>query len=159
MSAHSPVMQDEVVAALQPGPGKLIVDATFGAGGYSSAFIAAGARVAPGSGVELDDWRSEFGAGLQRLRRGFDEHRHPDSFPREFVDERLQGLKSADHIKPTFGGALGPLFRHEATGVRTDLQRNVEHRVGCCHLEIERLADRSFEADHVVIENVPAVLP
>src|ERR1019366_4902270 len=43
--AHRSVMLDEVVAALQPGPGKLIVDATFGAGGYSSAFLGAGARV------------------------------------------------------------------------------------------------------------------
>jgi 16S rRNA (cytosine1402-N4)-methyltransferase len=44
-AAHRPVMLDEVVAALRPAPGKLIVDATFGAGGYSSAFIDAGARV------------------------------------------------------------------------------------------------------------------
>ena len=102
--------------------------------------FAASPRVAPGPGVELDDWRSEFGAGFQRLRRGFDEHRHPDSFPREFVDERLQGLKSADHIKTAFGGAFRPLFRHEATGVRTNVERNVEHGLGRGHLEIERLA-------------------
>jgi 16S rRNA (cytosine1402-N4)-methyltransferase len=42
---HRPVMLDEVAAALAPGPGKLIVDATFGAGGYSRAFLRAGARV------------------------------------------------------------------------------------------------------------------
>lgn len=42
---HRSVMLDEVIAALQPAPGKLIVDATFGAGGYSSAFVNAGARV------------------------------------------------------------------------------------------------------------------
>ncbi|HLI65165.1 MAG TPA: 16S rRNA (cytosine(1402)-N(4))-methyltransferase RsmH [Caulobacteraceae bacterium] len=44
-TAHRPVMLDEVAAVLEPGPGKLIVDATFGAGGYSRAFLAAGARV------------------------------------------------------------------------------------------------------------------
>jgi 16S rRNA (cytosine1402-N4)-methyltransferase len=42
---HRPVMLDEVSAALGPSPGKLIVDATFGAGGYSRAFLRAGARV------------------------------------------------------------------------------------------------------------------
>jgi 16S rRNA (cytosine1402-N4)-methyltransferase len=42
---HRPVMLDEVTAALAPGPGKLIVDATFGAGGYSQVFLRAGARV------------------------------------------------------------------------------------------------------------------
>jgi len=42
---HLSVMLDEVVEALQPAPGRLIVDATFGAGGYSRAFLAAGADV------------------------------------------------------------------------------------------------------------------
>jgi 16S rRNA (cytosine1402-N4)-methyltransferase len=46
MSApHTSVLLAEVVAALEPGPGKLIVDGTFGAGGYSRAFLATGARV------------------------------------------------------------------------------------------------------------------
>jgi 16S rRNA (cytosine1402-N4)-methyltransferase len=35
----------EVVAALQPGPGQTMLDATFGAGGYSSALLDAGSRV------------------------------------------------------------------------------------------------------------------
>ena len=43
--AHTPVLLAEVVAALAPGPGKTIVDGTFGAGGYSRAFIETGATV------------------------------------------------------------------------------------------------------------------
>src|SRR5690606_17612065 len=39
------VLLDEVVAALDPRPGDLIVDATFGAGGYTRAFLDAGATV------------------------------------------------------------------------------------------------------------------
>jgi 16S rRNA (cytosine1402-N4)-methyltransferase len=42
---HVPVLLDEVVDALQPGAGKLLVDGTFGAGGYSRALLAAGAGV------------------------------------------------------------------------------------------------------------------
>ncbi len=38
-------MLDEVVAAVVPAPGARIVDATFGAGGYTRAFLAAGAEV------------------------------------------------------------------------------------------------------------------
>ncbi len=38
-------MLDEVVAAAAPAPNVRIVDATFGAGGYSRAFLAAGAQV------------------------------------------------------------------------------------------------------------------
>ena len=42
---HIPVLLDEVVAALAPQPGDVIVDATFGAGGYTRALLAAGATV------------------------------------------------------------------------------------------------------------------
>jgi 16S rRNA (cytosine1402-N4)-methyltransferase len=43
--AHVSVLLEEVVEALSPAPSKTIVDATFGAGGYSRAFLGAGAEV------------------------------------------------------------------------------------------------------------------
>ncbi|MDE2435435.1 MAG: 16S rRNA (cytosine(1402)-N(4))-methyltransferase RsmH [Sphingomonadales bacterium] len=42
---HVPVLLDEVIAALAPEPGAVIVDATFGAGGYSRRLLDAGAMV------------------------------------------------------------------------------------------------------------------
>ena len=42
---HVPVLLDEVIAALAPAAGETMVDATFGAGGYARALLAAGARV------------------------------------------------------------------------------------------------------------------
>jgi 16S rRNA (cytosine1402-N4)-methyltransferase len=46
MSApHIPVLLDEVIAALDPQPGDLVVDATFGAGGYTRAILERGATV------------------------------------------------------------------------------------------------------------------
>ena len=42
---HIPVLLAEVVAALQPESGKVILDGTFGAGGYTSALLASGAEV------------------------------------------------------------------------------------------------------------------
>ena len=46
MSApHIPVLLNEVVAAMAPAPGRVLVDATFGAGGYTKALLEAGARV------------------------------------------------------------------------------------------------------------------
>lgn len=42
---HIPVMLAEVLDALQPAEGKVILDGTFGAGGYTSAILRAGARV------------------------------------------------------------------------------------------------------------------
>ena len=44
-AAHIPVLLTEVLAALRPAPKQVIVDGTFGAGGYSRAFLAAGASV------------------------------------------------------------------------------------------------------------------
>ena len=42
---HIPVLLSEVIAALAPAPGAVIVDATFGAGGYSRRLLDAGATV------------------------------------------------------------------------------------------------------------------
>jgi len=42
---HIPVLLDEVIAALAPAPGAIIVDATFGAGGYTRRLLDAGALV------------------------------------------------------------------------------------------------------------------
>ena len=40
---HDPVLREEVIAALAIAPGERHVDATFGAGGYTRAMLAAGA--------------------------------------------------------------------------------------------------------------------
>lgn len=45
VAPHIPVLLDEVIAALAPAPGAVIVDATFGAGGYTRALLNAGATV------------------------------------------------------------------------------------------------------------------
>jgi 16S rRNA (cytosine1402-N4)-methyltransferase len=42
---HIPVLIDEVIAALAPAPGEVIIDATFGAGGYTRRLLDAGATV------------------------------------------------------------------------------------------------------------------
>lgn len=42
---HIPVLIGEVIEALAPAPGSVIVDATFGAGGYTRRLLAAGATV------------------------------------------------------------------------------------------------------------------
>ena len=48
---HIPVLLDEVIAALDPKPGDVIVDATFGAGGYTRAILDKGATDRRGSGT------------------------------------------------------------------------------------------------------------
>ena len=42
---HAPVLLDEVIAALAPQAGETIIDGTFGAGGYSRALLASGAKI------------------------------------------------------------------------------------------------------------------
>ena len=36
---HIPVLLDEVITALDPQPGDVVIDATFGAGGYTRALL------------------------------------------------------------------------------------------------------------------------
>ena len=42
---HIPVLLNEVLSAVEPAPGKRIIDGTFGAGGYTREFLRAGASV------------------------------------------------------------------------------------------------------------------
>ena len=58
---HLSVLRDEVVEAIAPAPGKLILDGTFGAGGYSRAFLEAGADVVA---FDRDPTASRFGESL-----------------------------------------------------------------------------------------------
>ena len=44
-SPHAPVLLDEVIEALAPAKGDVIIDATFGAGGYTRAILKTGATV------------------------------------------------------------------------------------------------------------------
>lgn len=60
---HIPVLLDEVVAALEPGNGKVILDGTFGAGGYTTAILDKGARV-----VALDRDPNAIAAGQDMVK-------------------------------------------------------------------------------------------
>jgi len=58
---HIPVLLDEVIAAIAPKPDMAIIDATFGAGGYSRALLDCGARV---FGFDRDPNAIRDGAGM-----------------------------------------------------------------------------------------------
>jgi len=64
--AHVSVLLGEVLAAIEPAPGKRIIDATFGAGGYSRAFVDAGAEVIA---FDRDRTAARFAAPLQASGR------------------------------------------------------------------------------------------
>ncbi|MDE2357525.1 MAG: 16S rRNA (cytosine(1402)-N(4))-methyltransferase RsmH [Alphaproteobacteria bacterium] len=61
---HAPVLLAEVLEALSPAPGEVVVDGTFGAGGYSRAFLAAGAQVVA---FDRDPSARRFAAELEAL--------------------------------------------------------------------------------------------
>jgi 16S rRNA (cytosine1402-N4)-methyltransferase len=64
---HAPVMLGEVLAALEPEPGRLIVDGTFGAGGYSRGLLEAGADVLA---LDRDPTTEAFAGPLERAFPG-----------------------------------------------------------------------------------------
>jgi len=64
MSAHEPVLRDEVMTALRAGAGRSFIDGTFGAGGYTRALLRAGAvRV---FAIDRDPEAVRAGAALAR---------------------------------------------------------------------------------------------
>ncbi|WP_296817587.1 16S rRNA (cytosine(1402)-N(4))-methyltransferase RsmH [Brevundimonas sp.] len=78
MSPHLSVLLDEVVEAVAPGPGKLIVDGTFGAGGYSRAFLKRGADVIgfdrdPTVKPHAERLAADFGDRFRLVERRFSE--------------------------------------------------------------------------------------
>lgn len=63
---HLSVLLDEVTRALRPGPGQLIIDGTFGAGGYARAFLDSGAQV---TAFDRDPSARRFAAPLEATGR------------------------------------------------------------------------------------------
>ena len=75
---HKPVLIDEVMAALAPKAGDRVVDATFGAGGYSRAILATGASVIafdrdPTAARFAEPLLREFPDRFQLIQRRFSE--------------------------------------------------------------------------------------
>lgn len=62
MSAHVPVLLERVMEALGPKSGEVIVDGTFGAGGYAKALLEAGAKV-----IAFDRDPTAIAAGTERF--------------------------------------------------------------------------------------------
>ncbi|CAN1545831.1 COG0275 Predicted S-adenosylmethionine-dependent methyltransferase involved in cell envelope biogenesis [Caulobacteraceae bacterium] len=63
---HLSVLLDEVTSVLKPGPGEIIVDGTFGAGGYARAFLDSGAQVVA---FDRDPTARRFAAPLEATGR------------------------------------------------------------------------------------------
>lgn len=64
---HIPVMLNEVLECLRPSSGSIVIDGTFGAGGYTLALLEAGARVLA---VDRDPDAIRDGAGMVSQYRG-----------------------------------------------------------------------------------------
>ena len=79
---HLPVLLHEVVEALTPAPGIRIIDATFGAGGYSRALLEAGAQVLA---LDRDPTARRFAGPLEQA--------FPDRF--QLAESRFSELEGA----------------------------------------------------------------
>ncbi|WP_137931935.1 16S rRNA (cytosine(1402)-N(4))-methyltransferase RsmH [Mesorhizobium comanense] len=64
---HIPVLLDEVLEALAPGAGDIVIDGTFGAGGYTGAILATGASVVA---IDRDPDAIAAGRGLEAKSGG-----------------------------------------------------------------------------------------
>ena len=64
---HIPVLLEEIIEALQPADGQVIVDGTFGAGGYTAAIMARGASVV---GIDRDPDAIAAGRAMEAVSGG-----------------------------------------------------------------------------------------
>jgi 16S rRNA (cytosine1402-N4)-methyltransferase len=96
---HIPVLLDEVVAALDPQPGDVMVDATFGAGGYSQALLERGARV---YAFDRDPDALYEGGYLEAHYRGR-LSLHPQRFSRMAQEMRRIGVPAVDGVVMDIG--------------------------------------------------------
>jgi 16S rRNA (cytosine1402-N4)-methyltransferase len=79
-NTHQPVLADEVVALLEPRPGKVMLDGTAGAGGHAESLAERGARVIaldrdPSAAKLARERLARFGDRCQVLDRSFSEAR------------------------------------------------------------------------------------
>lgn len=91
---HAPVLLAEVIEALSPGPGDVVIDATFGAGGYTRAILAAGAQVIaldrdPTVQPHADAVANDFPGKFQLVRTPF------SGLAEAFADSGKAGLDGA----------------------------------------------------------------
>ena len=97
--------------------------------------------VAPGAGVNLDHRRADSNGGFDLRRLGGNEQRHPNARSGELRHRRAQRVALACGIEAAFGRALGPPLRHDASGVRPHVARDLHHFGGRGHFQVERLCD------------------
>jgi 16S rRNA (cytosine1402-N4)-methyltransferase len=85
--AHVPVLLDEVIAGLNPASGETHVDGTFGAGGYTRAILAKGAKV-----IAFDRDPHAIEAGRAASLEGLTLHEDRFSRIADYVDDVVDGV-------------------------------------------------------------------
>jgi 16S rRNA (cytosine1402-N4)-methyltransferase len=114
---HIPVLLEEVIAAIRPAPGMTIVDATFGAGGYTRALVEAGAKV---HAFDRDPDAIAAGAALEAGCRGL-LSLHPHRFSAMQSELARIGVPQVDAVVMDIGvssmqldqAARGFAFSHD----------------------------------------------
>jgi 16S rRNA (cytosine1402-N4)-methyltransferase len=143
---HIPVLLDEVVAAVAPVPGMKVVDATFGAGGYSRALLDAGARV---FAFDRDPHAIEEGAWME-ARYGGLLSLHPHRFSKMRSEMQRMGVPQVDAVVMDIGVSSMQLDRAER-GFAFSQDGPLDMRMGG---EGESAADFLNTADEAAIADV-----
>ena len=115
-------------------------------------------RVAPSAGVDLDHRGADRDRRLDLPRLGGDEQRDADACRPQSGHDRGERVVLAGHIEAAFGRAFFAPLGHETGRVRTSVDGDAHHLLGCRHFEIERLCDVRLEACDIVVADVSAIL-
>ncbi|MGB7370458.1 16S rRNA (cytosine(1402)-N(4))-methyltransferase RsmH [Erythrobacter sp.] len=143
---HIPVLLNEVVAAVGPQPGMSIVDATYGAGGYSRALLEAGARV---YAFDRDPDAIEQGAADETRWNG-QLSLHPQRFSQMREEMARLGVPRVDAVVMDIGVSSMQLDQSER-GFAFSSDGPLDMRMG---QQGESAADFLNEADEAAIADV-----
>src|SRR2546430_2736879 len=95
------------------------------------------ARIGVVARVQLDGVRAGLPAGCDRGRLRVDEQAHADAGGGEAPRRRRDARRVRHYVQSPLGGELLPALGHQAGVVRPPAQREVDHRVGDGHLEVQ----------------------
>jgi len=109
------------------------------------------------AGVEFHDGSAKAQGGFDLPLGRLDEQADADAGVAEPVDIISEVVVLSGGIEPTLGCALLAPFRDDAGGVRLMAQRDFEHFLGRCHLEVQRKGDLRHQPVDVLVGDVPPV--
>ncbi len=107
--------------------------------------------------MDFDNRRAKTFGSIKLIFGRFDKQRHTDTRIAQFRHKPFKVIVAADNIQTAFCGPFFTLFRHQTYSMWLGRQRNRQHFVSCCHLEIKGQINFSAKSLHILVTDMATV--